>query len=63
MYALIRYGVSPWSTAKPQPEPTRDRRQAARRRGPGLGPGWPGRCRAPGPRTRPRLGVDQPARL
>ena len=26
-----------------------------------LGPRRPGRCRAPGPGTRPRLGVDQPA--
>ena len=32
------------------------------RRGPGLGAVRTGRCRAPGPGTRPRLGVDQPGR-
>ncbi len=30
---------------------------------PGLGPGRPGRCRVPRLGTRPRIGVDQPARL
>jgi hypothetical protein len=31
------------------------------RGGPGLGPSRPGQCRAPGPGTRPCLGLDQPA--
>ena len=41
----------------------RVRGPAAGRGGPGRGPRRPGRCCAPGPGTRPRIGVDQPARL